>query len=240
MRGAIGRLVTLAGVVLAAAPATAQSTYFGAAAVVDVTRFSSVETPPSIFGVDDPNSPNGDALGFAVSAGRSIGERWGVALEVGRSGEIERRTTQRIGPILTDFLLPSPLPPSVPSLLPSFTDFEFELTTEQRHFTISALAWVEHDAGSRVELAYSAGITFLRSEFERSTNVTDPRLAIWVPVVPNVKTVEHTAGPTVGVEAAVRFTDHTAFTAGARMHGIYVTGQYGWLFRPSLGVRWTF
>jgi hypothetical protein len=201
-----------------------------------MTRFSRTETNGSPYGSLDASTRDGDALGFSVTAGRSIGERWGVALEVGRSGEIEHRSTERVVPVVPDLgVTPSPLPGFLP-----VPDFEFELTSEQRHFAISALAWVKHDAGSRLELAYSAGITFLRSEFERAVTITDPRLAIWLPVLPNVKTIEHTAGPAVGVEAALRFTDHTAFTAGARLHAIHVAGQDGWLFRPAFGVRWTF
>ena len=226
---------------LAAAPALAQSTSIAASITGDITRFTSVNTEPlpaSFYG----GAPlDGEALGFTIGAARALGERWGVAIEFGRTGEIESTRRREIDPRILGITLPIPLPPGVggvPGIGPIF-DFSFENRSELQLMTISALAWVKHAAGERVELSYTGGLTLLRSEAETEISITDTRLAIWA-VPAGLETVEHRAAPVVGVDAAIRFTEHTAFSAGIRVHAITVTGTSGWLMRPFAGVRWTF
>jgi hypothetical protein len=227
-----------------AAPAAAQSTFVSAAIVGDIARFDRAEIAPSpdFFG-GDPGI-DGETVGFNVSLGRSIGERWGVALEAGRSGEIANRGTQRFSPLrgtLTP-VTPAPTTPSIglPSILPPFPDFEFAIETELQHTSVSALAWVSHEAGDRVDLTYFGGVSFIRTESETSMKITDPRLIQFLPFPNEITTFAHDTGPVIGAEAAIKFGDHVAVTAGARLHATSAAGRNGWLIRPGLGARWTF
>jgi hypothetical protein len=228
---------------LVAAPAAAQSTSISASMVGDITRFSHAETsgPGEVFSRDA--SLDGEALGFNIAVGRALGEKWGVAFEAGRSGEIEGVSSPwswlaTTGSVVVPTLPVTPTRPiPVP---PPFPQFPFELRTEQQYTTVSALMWARHSAGERIELSYFGGLTFVRSEVTQGMTIGDPRLlAIWA-LPAAVTTVAHESGPAVGIDASFKFTDHTAFTAGIRMHAIGNSGQSGWLIRPGLGVRWTF
>lgn len=220
--------------VLAAVPAAAQSTTVTASLNGDMTRFSTVDTGGlSIGDVFTGASHDGETLGFTIGAGRAIGERWGVAFEVGRTGEIENRETSTFDPrILAQIVLP---PPGV-----RIFDLGFESQTELQITTYSALLWVKHSAGERVELSYSGGLTFVSSESARSFSITDDRLLAFWALPTGLRTTEHRAAPVVGADAAIVFTDHTALIAGIRAHAITVAGTAGWLIRPGVGVRWTF
>ena len=136
-----------------AAPGFAQGTTISASLTGDVARFSRTETRPAP--TVDLSALDGEAIGFNAAVGRAIGERWGVAVEFGRTGKIESRQDVEFDPRIS--ARPSLVPPGIP-----IPDFSFVSTSEVQVTTISALGWVSHDAGSRVELAYGAGITFGR------------------------------------------------------------------------------
>jgi hypothetical protein len=224
--------VAVLSVLFLAAPADAHSTYVGASLVYDVGRFSKID-----FDDDFPSavpSVDGEAFGFNVKVGRALAERWGVEVEFARSGEIENRTRQ--------FAIPLPRPlPNVPSILPPFPDFEFELETEQQHTSVAALVWWRQAIGDRVELAYLGGVAFNRVEIEQDFRVSDPRLVQWASVVaPEYTTIEHGVGPAIGLEADIKVGEHAAVTAGVRVHGANVSGRNGWRIRPLIGLRWRF
>jgi opacity protein-like surface antigen len=225
----------LVGILLAvAAPAAAQSTSVGVNGAWDVARFSKVEVNDSALLSSVADSLDGDAFGFAVNVRRAIGENWGVAVEFSRSGDIESTTSRRRGGIPANPAGVGPLPPNV--IRP---DFEFEVSTEQQHQSIGALAWVRHGIGDRVALSYLGGVAFVRSELERDLSI-DPRI-LAISISPSeLTTIEQNVAPLVGVDADFKFTDHTAFTAGVRLQGVSVGGRDGWLIRPGVGVRWTF
>jgi outer membrane protein with beta-barrel domain len=229
------RALIVVGICLAiAAPAAAQSTSIGVNGAWDVARFSKVEADNASVFTSVAESLDGDALGFAVNVRRAIGENWGVAVEYSRSGDMESRTSRRIGPIPASPAVGIPLPPNV--IRP---DFEIEVSTEQQHQSIGALAWVRHGVGDRVDLSYLGGVAFVRSELERDLGL-DPRvLAIYI-APSELTTIENNVAPLVGVDADFELTDHTAFTAGVRLQGLNVGGRSGWLIRPGVGVRWTF
>lgn len=221
-------------VLLTAASASAQTT-ISASLTGDITRFSQVETG-AIVGLLAEAPFDGEAIGFTIGAGRAIGERWGVAFEFGRTGEIESSQTQDI-----DWRVALPTISSLPPRgTPPPFDVGFDSRTELRVTTLSALAWVKHGAGSRVELSYTGGLAFVSSESAREFTITDPRLlAIWA-LPASTTFTEHGAAPVVGIDATIAFTDHTALTAGIRALAIEVSGTSGWLMRPGVGVRWTF
>ena len=225
----------LVGLCLAiAAPVSAQSTSVGVSAAWDVVRFSKVEANNNPLLSSVAESLDGDAFGFTVNVRRAIGENWGVGVEFSRSGDIESTTSQRIGPIPAGTGSPIALPPSV--IRP---DFELQVSTEQQHQSISALAWVRHGIGERVDLSYFGGVAFVRSELERDLGI-DPRIVAIYIAPSELTTIEQNVAPLVGVDADFELTDHTAFTAGLRLQGVSVGGRNGWLIRPGVGVRWTF
>lgn len=211
-------------------PALAQNTTISASLTGNVARFARTEARPAP--IADLSAIDGEAIGFTVGIGRAIGERWGVTFEVGRSGEIESRQEVEFDPRLS--ARPALVPPGIP-----IPDFSFVSTSEVQLTTFSALAWVGHEAGSRLELTYGGGVTFTRAESERDFEVTDPRLAIWT-VPSGLRMIEYGAAPVAGIDAVFKFTDHTALTAGVKLHGIQVQGLSGWLLRPGVGVRWAF
>lgn len=227
---------------LVAAPAVAQSTTVSASLTGDVTRFSRFGTNGNnTFAVNNPR--DGEAIGLNVGLGRRIGERWGVAVEVGRTGEIESRQVHsfdvrvaaELTPLPTSLVPPNRVPPvPVPPL-----DFEFESRHELQQTLVSALLWVSHDAGDRLELSYTGGLTLMRSESESDLTVTDTRLALWL-VPTGLRAIDYRTAPVVGADGAFKFTEHTALTAGVRAHAINVSSISGWLLRPSIGVRWRF
>ena len=228
--------------VLVATPAAAQSTYIGGSLVGDIARFGKLETGDTFSRLVPPadSSIDGETLGFGITAGRALGERWGVELEFVRSGEIENRSTRRLGPILIPTLPTLPTLPGLPGTIPiPFPDFEIELETELQHTTIGALAWVRHDVGDRMELSYLGGISFIRSELESHIGVNDPRFDI-LSLVPESKAIEYQAGPAVGIDASFKFGDHVAVVTGLRMLALTAESRSGWLIRPAAGVRWRF
>jgi hypothetical protein len=240
-------IVVLVCVLGAAAPAAAQSTYVGASLVGDIARYSKVESESRrIPGVQD-DSLDGESLSLGVTAGREIGDNWGVELEFVRSGETERRLTYpSIG-------RPIPLPRGVPTLpgvvpvIPGGTtvpggpfpvDFSYEEEIEQQQTSLGALAWVKHDVGGRVELSYSGGLTFFRTEIERESN--GPRILIYPPVDVETTSIDYDIAPTVGIDGQFKFGDHTAVVTGVRLHSLTVEGRRGILIRPTVGLRWRF
>lgn len=219
---------------LTAASASAQ-TSISASITGDIARFSHVESPPD-FALYAESALDGEAIGFTLGAGRALGDRWGVAFEFGRSGEIESRQVQEIDPRISARPPLTVLPPPGQPI----PGFGLESRTELQVTTMNALLWVKHGAGSRVELSYTGGLAFVRSDTERAFTISDPRLlAIWA-LPATTRYVEHRAAAVVGMDAAIAFTDHTALTAGIRATAIEVSGTPGWLLRPGVGVRWTF
>ena len=221
-----------------AMPAAAQSTYVGASLVGDIARFSKVDVDDDVARVATSlSSMDGEALGFNVKIGRSLGERWGVEFEFARSGEIEHRQWEFATPASPRL----PTLPGLPVVLPPIPDFGFELEAEQQHTSFATLLWVRQELGDRVELAYLGGLAFSRVEVDQDLQITDDRLAQWaLSILPNYTTVDHGVGPAVGLEAEIKFGDHAAATAGVRLHGTNVAGRNGWLIRPLAGLRWRF
>jgi hypothetical protein len=211
-----------------ATPTTAQSTYVGASLVGDIARFNKIDYDDDafrqVYGGDI--SSDGEALGFNVKVGRELGDRWGVELEFARTGTFESRTTA---------VLPAVVAERLDVIVPGF-GFEYE--SERAHTMIAAQGWVRQELGNRVELAYLAGISFNRVDIEQE--FAGPRILIYPPVaVPSYDVTSYGVGPTVGIEAAVKF-GRAAVTTGVRLQSALNSGGSGWLIRPNVGMRWTF
>ncbi len=219
----------------AASTAAAQDTYVGAALVGDIARFSRVELESVSPLVQAAGvSADGEALGFHVTIGRALGDRWGVEVEYARSGEINDVRSHRISPLeLTrtpGLTIPIPFP---------IPEFELSFESEQQHTTYMAAMWVRQSVGDRVDLQYVGGVAFNRSELERETRFGDTLLRIISPFATSTTAIEYSAGPLVGMDASVGLGEHAALVTGLRVHTVTASAR-GWLIRPRVGLRWTF
>ena len=234
------RCVAIVALLAVATPAAAQSTYVGASLVGDVARFSKVDYD------DDDGRPriltgevsaDGEALGFNIKVGRAITDRWGIEFEYARSGVFENTYTEILP---ADTVVPGFGPGGVVGSIVAIPYFDYEAESERQHMSVSALLFVRHELGDRVELSYSGGVAFNRIETEHDFRVDTRRLAIYPPIFSGLETIEYNVGPAVGAEAAFKFGDSAALTGGIRLHGVDISGRGGWLIRPNVGMRWTF
>jgi opacity protein-like surface antigen len=213
-----------------ALPAAAQSTYVGASLVGDIARFNKIDYDDDVFSriVGNEFSADGEALGFNVKLGRALSERWGVELEFARTGVFETDSRSILPTILTERLDVD---------LRAVTS-AFEYQSQRTHTMLAVLGWVRQDLGSRFELSYLGGVSFNRVETEQ--DYSGPRILIYPPIaVPDYETTAYGTGPTVGIEAAVKF-GAAAVTGGVRLQSAIGDGPSGWLIRPNVGLRWTF
>jgi hypothetical protein len=221
-------LVMLSG---SASVAGAQSTFVSGSLVGEIARFSFVEVQPTgYFGPFD-FSFDGEAVGFGLAVERAVGERWGVALEFVKPGSIIREATDELPVSIAIF---PPLPP-----------ISFERRLEQKRLSWNTLAWLAHDAGSRVELAFLAGVSFTRTKYTQTSTLIVPALVllnpdIFPPIAPSTTTLEYSVDPIVGMDARFRVTDHLAIVPGVRFQSGGIGARRGWLLRPSVGARWGF
>lgn len=214
-----------------AAPAAAQNHYVGASLAGDIARFTRTSSLQEILVVDD-ESPDGEALGLGLSGGTTLGERWGIDLEFVWPARIEHTIRRRFPVTLP---APIPLPGPIPIPIPSL---DFEIAASQRHTTLTASVWVRQEVSDRLALAYLAGVTFSRMEFEQSLNFGILQ-SLPVPM-PRIDVVEHGVGPAIGVEGRVKLGDHVAIVPSMRLHAVKLAGDSGWLMRPAIGARWLF
>ena len=216
-----------------ATPTAAQSTYIGGSAVFDIARFDKVEFDDDLRRfAGTATSADGEAVGFNVRIGRTLGERWGLEFELARSGSIEHRASFGVVPFFADFAL---LPPEL-AILPNP---DYELETKQRYMGYGTWAWLRQDVGERIDLTFLGGLMFNRAEVEQDVRVSDPRFAQWISIVPNMTATEYSISPAAGIEAGFKVSDAAAITAGFRLHGV-TAGRTGLLLRPNIGVRWSF
>lgn len=242
MRQRAASLVLL--ILVAAAPAEAQSVYVAGALGADVTLASGQES----FGLSVPMG-GGEALSGAARLGVLLEPRWGIELEVSRAGEI--RDTSRTGPV------PLPLGIARPTFLP-------EIEFRRRLTTVSATASIRQQVSDSVALAYLGGIVFHRTDTRveygglrgftatggvsaiGSFSVIPPGAEPLSPVglvlpslvLPSARTetVVYGAGPVVGFEAHIGYGTHFLIIPSIRMHGLPAT----WLVRPSVAAGWNF
>jgi opacity protein-like surface antigen len=222
MRWCVALLFLLA----AATPAAAQSTYVGAALVGDIGRFSRVDYGDDTFRryVGGDTSSDGEAIGFNVRLGRAITDRWGVELELARTGDFTSRT---------GFAIPALRPERL-----DLTIAPFDYETERSQTMVAALAFVRQELGERVEFSYFGGVSFNRVKAVQE--FTGPRILIYPPIViPDIETIFYNVGPSVGFESAFKF-GAAAVTAGIRLQTADAPAGGGWLVRPNVGMRWTF
>jgi hypothetical protein len=211
-------------------PASAQGTYVGAALTGDITR----STSSSSEGQPDYDR-NGQALGFALRLGTSIGSFWGVEAEFSRPTEIEQDGIDVLPFVTTTATWRSGDFDVLGQSLP----FGYNLETTERNSTFSTNLWARQEIGGRAAIVYLGGLAFTRSEYETRM---DFRLPAVLPgltsLIPprSTETIVYSVRPNVGIEGRIRMTDHAELVPGIRLLGL----QDGWLIRPSVGINWTF
>jgi hypothetical protein len=211
-------------------PASAQGTYVGAALTGDITRLthSSSEGQPDF-------DQNGEALGFALRLGTSIGSFWGIEAEFSRPGEIEKDGN-------FDFLPYAIVGgrPYDPTLIGSTFPFGYDLQSTERNSTFSTNVWARQTISGRASLVYLGGLAFTRSEYETRMSFNIPTVVLpgLTSLLPprSTETVSYSVRPNVGIDGRIRMSDHAELVPGIRLHGL----QDGWLIRPSVGINWTF
>jgi hypothetical protein len=213
-----------------ASVAHAQSTFVSGSVTGELARFGSVETEPSIGrGLD--TSLDGDTVGFGVAIERALGERWGVALEFVRPGSISGEDSYQL--------------PIVPAIFPPLPPIEIQREFEHRRLSWNTMAWLTHPLGDRVSLAFYGGLSFTRTRLELIQLVTVPALVLLRPgvidgIAPASITIDYSVDPVVGLDARIRLNDRFAVVPGVRVQSGDVGGSSGWLFRPSVGLRYGF
>jgi hypothetical protein len=211
-------------------PAAAQGTYVGVALTGDITR----STSSSSEGQPDFDS-NGQALGFALRLGTSIGSFWGIEAEFSRPGEIEQDGIDVLPYVTSTLSYRVNGTEWIDGSLP----FGYNIETTERNSTFSTNLWARQDIGARAAIVYLGGLAFTRSEYESRM---DFRLPVVLPGLTSLfpprstETVVYGVRPNVGIEGRIRMTDHAELVPGIRLLGL----QDGWLIRPSVGINWTF
>jgi hypothetical protein len=227
-------------------PASAQGTYVGAALTGDITR----STSSSSEGLPDFDQ-DGQALGFALRLGTSIGSFWGIEAEFSRPGEIEQ-DGRNVFPLAAttgvtwssgDFDVLSRVYPSgggYVGVTGSILPFGYNLETTERNSTFSTNLWARQAISDRASIVYLGGLAFTRSEYETRMSFSLPTVILpgLTSLIPprSTETVVYSVRPNVGIEGRIRMSDHTELVPGIRLHGL----QDGWLIRPSVGINWTF
>lgn len=223
--------------VLAPAPALAQSRwYVSALAAGDVVRGTSTKSEIQFPVPQFDESGDGEALALLLRGGTSIGERWGVELELGFGSSISERVEFDYPFIAFSQLIVLPDGLSLP---PPF--FSFEAETSQRRTTVGASLWTRRPIGERAGLTFLGGIVFSRVHTEHDALITPNPLALSiVPPTLDSETTDHGFGPMAGIETDVRLTRALSLSAGVRIHGESAGDRRAWLVRPSAGLRWSF
>jgi hypothetical protein len=230
----VGTLLVLT---LFATPAFAQGPYVGASFLGNIVRMSGLLS-----------EADGATPGLSLRVGTPIGERWGVDAEYVYPGRLD--SEGRLGQ-LADGLneaLSVLAGPSFP--LTSLVYFPGEISETIRHSTFSALGWVSQRPNDRVELVYLGGVTFGMTGRRLQVRFPDPLpfgpglpsnpfLPGLRPIPPgdiDQESTSYEVGPSVGMDARIRMTDHLRLVPGVRLTAFDGT----LIIRPAVGLHWVF
>lgn len=213
---------------LTAVPALAQSAYVTGAFGADVVRASGGPT-----GVP-AGSGNGEVLSGALRLGTSLGNRWGVELELGVPGRLESDRAPAgytVSNFSTGLNVPGPVSFDIRDIIAP------TIRTERRSVTVSSVAWVRQRVSDSVDLAYVGGLGFFRVTQSTDVSFNSGRLPpLIVPQPGRSRSVSYGVGPVVGMEGRIALTDHVRLVPAVRLFGIDRT----WLLRPTVGLGWAF
>jgi hypothetical protein len=196
---------------LLATDAAAQTVILGGGYFRDIKRFS---------GDPEMNVLDGDASGLQLDVGTVVIPRLLVTFELGLSGESSVSRTTSI----------------------SYMGQTVDIRTlyANRLTTWSTLVGLRAATTRRVRLTYLGGITF----FHVSRRITSESQIAFVQPAPSPtssSTVDNVAGPTVGIDAAIRATDHLAIVLAMRAHALRISADLaGVTVRPGVAAQFSF
>lgn len=218
--------------VWAASPALAQ-TYVAGLVGADAVRSTGVEVPnPSI------PSADGEAVSGNVRAGTSLGERWGVELEIARNARIERELTFRPPSILLGFdVVPIPVP--TPQIFPPIS-IEYRSRVRAQHTAISPVLWVAQALSGSVDLAYVGGLAFTRTVSTVDLTVVRGLPSFLPPLTQMTRRTLYDVKPVAGIELRLGLTEHLRLIAGTRIQGLKSNTGDAWAVRTAAGLGWIF
>jgi hypothetical protein len=201
-------------VVLVATDAMAQSVTVTAGGYRDIQRFSGDA------GTDATNVLDTESNGLHIAVGAVVIPHVTVAFEVGFSGEAsvtKSTTVTNLGQTLN-----------------------IQTQYANQPTTWSALVGLRSAPAGRLQLTYLGGVTF--SHVRRTITPETPATVVQPVPAPLVSTtVDNVAGPTVGVDAAIRAADHVALVAFLRVHALSLSNDLtGFIVRPGLAVQFSF
>lgn len=212
-------------IALTPAIASAQGPYVGVSLNGEVVRITHSE-------FDGLSSDGGgEAFGFALRAGTQVGSNWGVELEFARPSQIRNSEPGVVYPLASTIQFSFTATPvgafgADTSLFPVPRSIE----TRDRHTTLSPVIWAEQQVGNRVSLVYLGGASFYRSTHDYET------VFVGIRAPSSSRTILYGVRPVVGLESKIDLTDHLKLVPGIRLHAI----EEGWLFRPAVGLNWSF
>ena len=213
-------------VLLAFASTANAQPFIGGAIHADIVRASGPDEQPG----------SGEVIGGSLRIGTSLATRWGVDLEVARSGNIEWQPDVRI---LAELARAVPFV----GVLPEIAIFPTpEIAVESQLSTLTTMLWWRQEVTDRFDLMYLGGAAFTRTQIE--SRVSYPQLAVPGPfgvVFPQTRifaqeSVAYDAGVVVGIDGRIEITDHLRLVPGLRM----MTAASRWIIRPSAGLQWVF
>jgi hypothetical protein len=222
---------------LAAAPARAQSVYVAGSIGADVSRVN--HTNSNVYA--SSSSSGDETISGSLRVGTAVGQNWGVELEFVHSGRSHIETVPGVLPVLASYavaLAPTAAMPASISASSSIAPIAYYQTDVRRtHSDLDGVIWARQRVGGSVDLVYIGGIVFSRERVEVTQNF--PTIRLFAPV-PNgmfrSTVISYGTRPLAGIEARVRFTSHVSLLPGVRMQGI----ADGWLIRPYVGLGWFF
>ncbi|PWT85399.1 MAG: hypothetical protein C5B57_02990 [Blastocatellia bacterium] len=196
---------------LMATDATAQTVILSGGYFRDIKRFS---------GDPEMNVLNTDANGLQLGVGTLVVPRVLVTLEFGRSEETSVSRTTSIS------YLGQPV--------------DIRTLYANRLTTWSALFGLRTAATQRIQLTYLGGVAF----FHVSRRITSESQAVFLPSPPpptSSFTVDNVAGPTVGIDAGIKATDHFAIVFAMRVQALRISADLaGISMRPGVEAQFSF
>jgi hypothetical protein len=161
---------------------------------------------------------DGNPLGAAVAVGTHIGSRWDLQAGLDATGFSR---TER--------------PRSVTLLKETYT-----LTSIAENQVVSVATLMRYRASShgRWRLGYLGGLSFVRLQrrFHSEASTGTPAGLIPKPD----ETVDYSAAPTVGLDARFALSRHLSLVPAVYACVFRFGNDSGLLFRPRIGIRWSF
>jgi len=236
----------LAGICLLviAHPVAAQSSvYISGAAFAEIKQFDSVTNDPRVLAGEADFALDATGAGGGVRIGTFLHPRWTLELAVDAGSKTRKA-------------MPNPYV----SILGSSTALRFpELAASTRFFTVSTIVGFHPAKIGRIQLGYLGGFSLVWGTYESelpdfrilpagSFTFSSNTSTVLLPTIfppPNfgfrtIKRHENSAGAILGFEAAVDLTAHIAAVPGIRAVTFSNSGQTVFLFRPEIGLRWSF